>query len=94
MKEAKTVTDALLDKNKAIKESSKKLASANAELEKEITGHKQTSEKLRDTFAEMARMNRLMTGREERVIEMKKEVNALLAELGRKPRYASVLEIE
>lgn len=33
-----------------------------------------------------------MIGREERVIEMKKEVNALLAELGREPQYTSVLE--
>ena len=37
-------------------------------------------------------MNRLMTGREMRVIEMKKEVNSLLAELGRQPEYKSVLE--
>ena len=33
-----------------------------------------------------------MTGREGRVVEMKKEVNALLGELGREPEYESVLE--
>ncbi len=43
---------------------------------------------------EMERMNRLMTGREEWVIEMKKEVNALLAELDREPEYKSVLKGE
>ena len=41
---------------------------------------------------EIERFNKLMTGREGRVIEMKKEVNALLAELGRQPEYKSVLE--
>ena len=51
----------------------------------DITDRKEAEE-------DMKRMNRLMTGREERVIEMKREVNSLLAELGRKPRYRSVLE--
>jgi len=35
-----------------------------------------------------------MIGREGRVIEIKKEVNALLAELGREPQYKSGLEDE
>jgi len=58
----------------------------------DITERKQAEEEKGNITAEMERMNRLMTGREMRVIEMKKEVNALLAELGKEPEYKSVLE--
>ena len=58
----------------------------------DITERKQAEEEKGEITAEMERMNRLMTGREMRVIEMKKEVNALLAELGKEPEYKSVLE--
>jgi len=61
---------------------------------KDITEQKQAQERYEENIAETERMNRLMGGREERVIEMKKEVNALLAELGKEPQYKSVLEDE
>ena len=50
--------------------------------------------KIQSAMAETERMNKLMGGREKRVIEMKREVNALLAELGRQPQYKSVLKDE
>jgi len=37
---------------------------------------------------DLDRFNRVAAGREDRVIQIKQEVNALLAELGREPRYA------
>lgn len=58
----------------------------------DVSGRKKTEDRLNKTFAEIERFNKLMIGREGRVIEMKKEVNALLAELGREPQYQSVLE--
>jgi len=57
----------------------------------EQTVQERTAE-LEKSLAEIERFNKLMIGREGRVIEMKKEVNALLAELGRNPEYQSVLE--
>jgi len=60
----------------------------------DVTEHKENEEKIQETLAELERFNRLMTGREGRVMEMKKEVNALLVELGREPQYTSALECE
>ena len=68
------------------------LINALAERLSRVIERKQAEEEKREIIAEMERMNRLMTGREMRVIEMKKEVNALLAELGKEPEYKSVLE--
>jgi len=64
------------------------------EIIRDITNSKQAEEKLKQTYAKLERFNRLMVGREERVIEMKKDVNSLLAELGREPQYESVLYCE
>ena len=41
-------------------------------------------------MAEMQRMNAVITGREQRVLEMKQELNDLLAELGRANKYQHV----
>lgn len=38
---------------------------------------------------EMTRFNRMAIGRERRIIELKRQINTLLAELGREPKYSS-----
>ena len=43
-----------------------------------------------EAMADMERMNAVMMGREERVLEMKQEVNDLLAELGQERKYEHV----
>ena len=48
---------------------------------------KRSEERLRESLAEVERFNRAMMSREERVLELKQEVNDLLAELGRQPAY-------
>jgi PAS domain S-box-containing protein len=53
----------------------------------DITERRQAEEKLRQKMEQLERLNRLMTGREKRVMEMKSQINELLAELGRKRRY-------
>lgn len=46
-----------------------------------------SGEALERKVHELERSNQLMSGREERMIDLKREVNALLQELGRPPRY-------
>ena len=44
-------------------------------------------EKIKQKTAEIEKKNKMMMGREERVLELKEEVNKLLAELGKEKRY-------
>jgi PAS domain S-box-containing protein len=57
---------------------------------KDITELKEAAAGLRKTIEDLERFNRLAIGREVKMVELKKEVNALLVELGRKPAYNSV----
>ncbi|MFH1684053.1 MAG: PAS domain-containing protein [Candidatus Margulisiibacteriota bacterium] len=52
-----------------------------------ITERKQAEEKLREKVAELEEFHNLAVGRELKMIEMEKEVNALLKELGREQKY-------
>lgn len=54
---------------------------------RDITKRKQTEEFITKEKERLEDINKMMTGRELRVIELKKEVNTLLEELGREKRY-------
>jgi len=56
----------------------------------DITKQKNTEEELKKINYEVSRINRLMNGREHRVIKIKKEVNTLCKDLGLSIRYRSV----
>jgi PAS domain S-box-containing protein len=56
----------------------------------DITEKKMHEEKLALILSETENMNRLMTGREERVLELKLEINNLLKQLGKDIKYRSV----
>ena len=53
----------------------------------DITHQKTTELALQERNEELERFNKLATGRELRMIELKREVNALGAELGKPPPY-------
>ncbi len=59
-----------------------------------ITDRKHSEEKLAVLYEETVRMNRLMQGREDRMIELKKEVNKLSLQLNQKIIYKSVEDEE
>ncbi len=54
-----------------------------------VEEHKRAEGEIKLHMKELERINKFMTGREYRILELKAEINELLAELGRKPKYAS-----
>jgi PAS domain S-box-containing protein len=60
---------------------------SNSELEEEITDRKRAEEELKTANEELIRFNRNMVGRELRMIELKKEVNILCAQINQPARY-------
>lgn len=58
-------------------------------LSLDVTERKVSARKQRDQLDELLRWQEVMLGREDRVQELKGEVNTLLAESGRSPRYGS-----
>ncbi len=55
--------------------------------DRDITERKQAEEKLKERMEELLTWESVTLGREGRVMELKKEVNELLAERGKPPRY-------
>lgn len=56
----------------------------------DVTAAVQNEERLRQQLDELRRWQKVMLGRESRVLELKREINALLARHGEAPRYSSV----
>lgn len=61
-------------------------------VKEDVTWRKAAGERLSAMYDETKRLNQIMSGREDRVIELKKEVNALSQELSRGIVYPSVEE--
>jgi PAS domain S-box-containing protein len=53
----------------------------------DVTEEYQAEERLKRTLEDMERFNQLMRGRERRTLELKEEINDLLNELGKAPKY-------
>ncbi|HPQ81159.1 MAG TPA: PAS domain S-box protein [bacterium] len=58
-------------------------------VDRDVTESVEADEALQKKMTESATLTKLMVGREGRLIELKREVNALLAELGREPKYGA-----
>jgi hypothetical protein len=61
---------------------------------RDITERKQAEARMAEQLDELRRWHQAIMGREGRVLELKKEVNDLLAKAGQPPRYRSALEEE
>jgi flagellar basal body-associated protein FliL len=59
----------------------------SAKLKNDYAKLKKQKSQLEDAVRDLERFNALVTGREERMLELKNEVNALLKEMGRPKRY-------
>ena len=60
----------------------------------DLTESKRTEQALRDQMDELSRFNAAAVGRETRMIELKKEINNLVAQRGEPPRYPLESESE
>jgi PAS domain S-box-containing protein len=58
-------------------------------ITRDVTDRKRTEAQIRGQLDELQRWRAVTLGREDRVRSLKEEVNALLIELGRPPRYSS-----
>ncbi len=61
-------------------------------ISRDISERKQIETKLIETLTELEGFNKAMVGREQRMIELKQEVNYLLEKLGKDPKYSIPLE--
>ena len=57
---------------------------------RDITERRQAEEKLRQNMEELERFSNLSVGREKRMINLKEEINELLGEIGKSPKYKIV----
>jgi PAS domain S-box-containing protein len=57
-----------------------------------ITERKQAEARINDQLTELKRWHNITLGREERIYQLKSEVNRLLIEAGKPPHYASAVE--
>jgi hypothetical protein len=73
--------------NRSHQRAAEELAELNARLQQEIEGQKTREEELKDAIHDLERFNAVSSGREDRIIELKAEVNELLKEMNRQPRY-------
>ncbi len=69
-------------------------APANLSFITDINDRKITEEKISGLLEETSRLNRLMQGREDRILELKKEVNKLLLQLKQEIKYKSAEDQE
>lgn len=54
----------------------------------DVTDQRRAEQSIKEKMHQIEKLNSFMTGREERIIELKEEVNGLLSELGRPTKYA------
>jgi PAS domain S-box-containing protein len=59
---------------------------------RDINVRKRAEAQIREQLNELKRWQNITLGREDRIMELKREVNKLLAEAGKPPHYASVAE--
>ena len=69
-------------------------AGGRVEHYSDITERKQTEKKLQERMSELETFYRATLGREERVIELKQEVNELLEQLGKNKKYRNYTQVE
>jgi PAS domain S-box-containing protein len=82
-------TDMIIDGDYICSYDSKNRITGHFGIQRDITGHKQDEEKIQRQLDELLRWQLVTLGREDRIRQMKQEVNELLVKLGEPARYPS-----
>jgi len=73
--------------NHARAQTTRQLAELNAQLQRDFIKQKKREAELEDAIRDLERFNSVTLGRENRIIELKAEVNTLLKQMKREKRY-------
>ncbi len=73
--------------HRAQSRTARELATLNYRLQQDVDVQRRRESELKDAMRDLERFATVATGRESRIMELKTEVNALMAELDRPPRY-------
>ncbi|MCX6068160.1 MAG: hypothetical protein NT121_20820, partial [Chloroflexi bacterium] len=57
---------------------------------RDITERKRAEDQLKEQLEELRRWQNITQGREDRILQLKSEINRLLIETGKPPRFASL----
>ncbi len=73
--------------NRALSKTTRQLAELNTRLQQDVSKQKKREAELKDAIRDLERFNAVTLGRENRIIELKAEINTLLEQMKRKKRY-------
>lgn len=77
---------------KSLEEKQQKVESSTEKLMRAYMEKEETRKKLKDSLESLEWQKKIMIGREKRIAELKKEINELLLEQGKPPRYEKLSE--
>ncbi len=86
-KELEALNQQLRASEQQLRTSEQQLKAANQQLEAKEQALQKSQTQLMEKLAEVERFNKLMVGRELKMIELKEEINSLLEEMGKPKKY-------
>jgi len=90
LNELTTARLSMLNMMEDLEDTRKESEKQNVELQSEVTERKKIEEELRLNMEDLERFSDMAVGREEKMIQLKEEINELMAQLGRGEKYTIV----
>ena len=90
LKELTTARLSMLNMMEDLEDTRKESEDQNVELQSEVTERKKAEDELRQNMEDLERFSDMAVGREEKMIQLKEEINELLIQSGRGEKYTIV----